>query len=95
MKRKLLNTYPLKYKQIAQVDIFIGGETCSIQPMQLDDFQQGRTHCKEEQRPSLEPWGMPTARGQEENQDNLGEEFRNEDSSKVSNTENSEKSIYL
>lgn len=24
MKRKLLNTYPLKYKQIAQVNIFIG-----------------------------------------------------------------------
>ena len=33
MKRKLLNTYPLKYKQIAQVEMFIGGETCSIQPM--------------------------------------------------------------
>ena len=33
MKRKLLNTYPLKYKQIAQVEMFIGGEICSIQHM--------------------------------------------------------------
>ena len=40
MKRKLLNTYPLKYKQIAQVEMFTGGETCSIQPMSQDDFQE-------------------------------------------------------